>query len=250
MWLTPPSVLLLAIWFGLAAGLIELSILVFRVRAFEKGFFLRSEHFLWMVPLSDVLIYGILGTVLALGLWACRLLTARASIAALVFLACLSQFLLIRGLKLLACVLISCGIAVRTAGWFERRLRRSWRPIRIGTPAFVIILIGLVIASFSWQAHARRLGRSSPTAAARQARSVLLIVLDTVRADHLGLYGYRRDTTPNLRLLADQGVRFERALRDGALDAPLARQHVHGPLAARAGRRRARLARHDLSHPG
>ncbi len=37
---------------------------------------------------------------------------------------------------------------------------------------------------------------------------VLLIALDTVRRDHLGCYGYRREVTPHLDRLADGGVRF------------------------------------------
>ncbi len=37
------------------------------------------------------------------------------------------------------------------------------------------------------------------------------MVLDTVRADRLSLYGYGRDTTPNLSRLAREGVRFDRA---------------------------------------
>jgi arylsulfatase A-like enzyme len=40
---------------------------------------------------------------------------------------------------------------------------------------------------------------------------VLLIVLDTLRADHLGAYGYPRDTTPNLDRIAAQSTLFERA---------------------------------------
>ena len=41
--------------------------------------------------------------------------------------------------------------------------------------------------------------------------NVLLIVLDTVRADHLSLYGYERPTTPNLERLAKRGIRFDNA---------------------------------------
>ena len=41
--------------------------------------------------------------------------------------------------------------------------------------------------------------------------NVLLIVLDTVRADHLSLEGYRRPTSPNLERLAKIGIRFDRA---------------------------------------
>ena len=40
----------------------------------------------------------------------------------------------------------------------------------------------------------------------------MLIVLDTVRAKSLSLYGYSRATTPNLDRLAARGVVFERAL--------------------------------------
>ena len=39
--------------------------------------------------------------------------------------------------------------------------------------------------------------------------NVLLIVLDTVRADHLSLYGYHRATTPMLERLAKRGIRFD-----------------------------------------
>jgi arylsulfatase A-like enzyme len=41
--------------------------------------------------------------------------------------------------------------------------------------------------------------------------SVVLIVIDTVRADHLGTYGYGRPTSPFLGRWAEQGVLFERA---------------------------------------
>ena len=39
---------------------------------------------------------------------------------------------------------------------------------------------------------------------------MLLIVLDTVRADRLSLYGYHRATTPKLEQLAKQGIRFDK----------------------------------------
>ncbi len=41
--------------------------------------------------------------------------------------------------------------------------------------------------------------------------SLLLITLDTTRADHLGCYGYAGALTPNLDALAARGVRFENA---------------------------------------
>ena len=38
---------------------------------------------------------------------------------------------------------------------------------------------------------------------------VLYIDIDTLRADHMGCYGYLRDTTPNLDRIARQAVRFD-----------------------------------------
>ncbi|MBN1901235.1 sulfatase [Candidatus Sumerlaeota bacterium] len=38
---------------------------------------------------------------------------------------------------------------------------------------------------------------------------ILYLDLDTLRADHLGCYGYHRNTSPNIDHIAKQGVRFE-----------------------------------------
>ncbi len=46
----------------------------------------------------------------------------------------------------------------------------------------------------------------------REPPHVLLIVVDTLRADHTSLYGYERDTTPHLRKLAREGTIFARHL--------------------------------------
>lgn len=40
---------------------------------------------------------------------------------------------------------------------------------------------------------------------------VIFIVIDTLRCDHLGCYGYGRNTSPNLDKIAGNGVIFERA---------------------------------------
>lgn len=42
------------------------------------------------------------------------------------------------------------------------------------------------------------------------ARKIILIAIDTLRADHLGCYGYKLSTSPNIDKIANQGVLFER----------------------------------------
>src|SRR5260221_2038404 len=50
--------------------------------------------------------------------------------------------------------------------------------------------------------------------------NILLITLDTTRADHLGAYGDRRARTPHLDRLAASGVLFERAITAAPLTLP------------------------------
>jgi arylsulfatase A-like enzyme len=52
---------------------------------------------------------------------------------------------------------------------------------------------------------------ATPTPRAGNGLSVLLITIDTLRADHLGAYGYRRATSPHIDALARRGTAFDRA---------------------------------------
>ncbi len=45
-----------------------------------------------------------------------------------------------------------------------------------------------------------------------RAPNVLLVTMDTVRADHLSVYGYSRDTTPSLRRFATEATLFRNAI--------------------------------------
>lgn len=44
-----------------------------------------------------------------------------------------------------------------------------------------------------------------------RGRDILLVTMDAVRADHVGAYGYSRNTTPRLDALAREGVQFDQA---------------------------------------
>ena len=46
---------------------------------------------------------------------------------------------------------------------------------------------------------------------AEAPRNLLLLTIDTLRADHLSVYGYHRATSPHIDRLAGEGVVFERA---------------------------------------
>jgi len=55
----------------------------------------------------------------------------------------------------------------------------------------------------------------------RPARpNIVLITLDTTRADHVGAYGYRNGATPRLDRIARDGVLFERAIASAPITLP------------------------------
>jgi arylsulfatase A-like enzyme/Tfp pilus assembly protein PilF len=65
---------------------------------------------------------------------------------------------------------------------------------------------------FRWFAVLLIAGAAVPLRAApKAAPNVVFITIDTLRADHLGCYGYKQIHTPNIDALAEEGVRFERA---------------------------------------
>lgn len=50
---------------------------------------------------------------------------------------------------------------------------------------------------------------------AKQRPNILLITIDALRPDHLGCYGYHRDTSPHIDKLAREGVIFTQAISQG-----------------------------------
>src|SRR6266404_452471 len=76
---------------------------------------------------------------------------------------------------------------------------------------FVPILVGITLFGTAAWGQA-----SGPTSGQKPSRrtslpDVFLITIDTLRADHVGCYGYKQIDTPALDALAADGVRFENA---------------------------------------
>lgn len=63
----------------------------------------------------------------------------------------------------------------------------------------------------------------------------ILIVVDTLRADHLGLYGYGRPTSPHLDAWSQQAAVFERAIAPSPWTLPSFASMLTGELPSRHG---------------
>ncbi len=96
--------------------------------------------------------------------------------------------------------------------------RPSLESVSLRAPRVALLC---VLAFLVWAGHVSLRSSSSGTAPPPLSpRSVVLITLDTVRADHLGCYGYRRIETPSIDKLAQEGIRFEHAYAQVPLTLP------------------------------
>ena len=78
----------------------------------------------------------------------------------------------------------------------------------------VVLVYGATIVEVSAPSDGRPVGSIEDVAslAERDDVNLLFIVIDTLRADRLGSYGYDRDTSPHMDRLAETGIRFSRHL--------------------------------------
>jgi len=73
----------------------------------------------------------------------------------------------------------------------------------MGRPAILALATVMLLAASC--------GNESATAAGGRP-NILLVLIDTIRADHMGCYGHHRPTTPHLDSLAEAGTRYARMM--------------------------------------
>ncbi len=79
--------------------------------------------------------------------------------------------------------------------------QKFWRGLLITAGCGLVVAIAAIIVWRTWFTPEKPLRTTG--------LNLLVITLDTVRADRLGVYGYKTAATPNLDRLARQGVMFE-----------------------------------------
>ncbi len=201
-------------WFGLLAGWLELG-LVRTQRVVNPHLPMDAlrinRHFAWMIPVSDVLIFVVVGLLIAiLGRFQRGLahwLAWRLPVGLLV----LTLLLSIEGMYASASLILACGLASKTGPWISRRADRFGRLVRLSVPVMVVGLIVLTGVNYQWVVSAEQRALANSPAAASGAPNVLLIVLDVVRAANSSLYGHPNPTTPELDRRAQLGLIFAEA---------------------------------------
>jgi arylsulfatase A-like enzyme len=210
--LRPLETLSLAACFGLLAGIGEALVLAVRKFVLHHSV-LRNLDMLWTGPVASLVLVLSLGILLLLlSRLLPKLITWRIVVGVFAVIAFIPALLALEQLHRVAACLLALGFGVQTARFaashregFERFARRS-----VWALAFAVALVAGGLRG-SWALQERRALAALP-APAKGSPNVLLLVLDTVAALRLSLYGYPQANTPHLEEWARRGVRFDRAL--------------------------------------
>ena len=212
--------LLASIWFGLGGGFLEVLIVAIR-KFWRKEFLYLDFHFVWMIPAVAVAYVTFFGLVLLfMARVLPRLTFLRVSIFIVAFLSFLSPMLAIPRLQFSSTLLLATGLAVQTVRVIVAHQDSFFSLVRATLKWMVALVIGLGVVVAGWSMILERNARATLPSAASNAPNVLLVVLDTVRADHLSLYGNTRPTTPELEHLAKSSVVFNLAVSTSSWTLP------------------------------
>ncbi len=209
---------------GLFGGLLEGGLRLWLRDAGATSFDLRltgiSARLLWVAPLSYAALFAPAGLAFA----AAQRVIGRAdwyqiamvALGALAFLGPLSSSGRIAEVSVVVLALGLSTTANRLVPDGPRRREVIWRAA-VGLFALVAIAVVGVEYGTRWYEEQAVAALPPPPPG---APNVLVVVADTLRADRLATYGYRRGATPVMTRLAAEGVQFDWALAASSWSLP------------------------------
>ena len=207
---------LLAVWFGIVAGLIEgVGLLVFQALNWQQwGINAHvSGPIIWISPVVDVALFLALVLIFAavdrlIG----RPRALRWTLFSFAFLTVYDWLMVTGRIYFLACFVLAAGVGCGFLRWFGKHERTALRFYKRTLPWVAAggVFAALSVQTVRWEQERRALAKLPPPLPG--SPNVLVIVVDTLRADHLSCYGYTRPTSPNIDEVARQGALFENAI--------------------------------------
>ena len=216
--------LLVAVWFGGVAGFGEgFGLLIFqRINWAQWARVIHtSKEILWISPVVDLSLFLLVGVAVALvarifpGIPAVRVLAG-----IFVFLTAYDWLMLTGHFYRRAAILFAVGVAVACSRWLQRH-EAAWVRFSRQSAPVLIAFLGLVVIGIEGgkRIHEDHAISSLP-APTSGSPNVLVIVLDTLRADHLSSYGYSRPTSPEIDQIVRNGVLFQNAIAPSSWSLP------------------------------
>jgi arylsulfatase A-like enzyme len=172
-----------------------------------------SPHIIWMAPLTLSVCLAFPAALLAFAGRVSRgILSIRNASVVLAFFCCLSLLNIYPRLYIVAVLVLGAGLAVQLGRLADARRTQFLGLVRRTTRWLVGALLLLAVTMNIGGVLRERMRVAALAASLDGVPNVLLLILDTVRASNMSLYGYSRETTPRLERLAADGVTFDMAI--------------------------------------
>jgi arylsulfatase A-like enzyme len=209
------ALLLLAISCGLAGGYLDVTIIFLKkLTADPPKNYENAADFPWSVPVGHVVLLLIPGMFLTIFGWLrsrpVSLRSAAWLFSTLAFWAALLRMPFYGAASLVLAVGVGRPASASIVVLCRRPRKAGY--VALGLVGLLLILAVLTSGRRALREYRALSGLPPPPA---NARNVVMIIWDTVRGADVSLYGYRRNTTPNLVRWAQRGVRYNLPLAPG-----------------------------------
>ncbi|HEX6307152.1 MAG TPA: sulfatase [Longimicrobiales bacterium] len=200
-----------ALAIGLAAGFGEVAFLGLQKLLLHRIVFM-GRHAFWMIPLAEAVVCLTVALLIrAIVLAVPRLRGHELAFGVPTFLATVCVLLLLPSLHVAAVLVLAAGVGVSIGRLAARRPAGANRLVR-GAAYFLGSLLLLTTGALLLAPRIGSAQSGAAPAAASARPNILLLILDTVRASSLSLYGHSLATTPSLDAIAGRSVVFEQAI--------------------------------------
>lgn len=224
------SLWIFGIWFALAVSSVEFAWRALRQRIFsplalaitQDGLDYQDSEAFLVTAASNLVLFSCACLILSVAsvAWK-RLLATRFVAFTFSWMASLIVFpIVLLGLPWAFTVVYALALALG----LEHRISASpvaFRRFALRTAPLFAAVVVLLSAWYPlrdrWDADRRVAALAKPATA---HPNVLLLVMDTMRRDRMGVYGYPRDTTPNLDRWAQRGLLYDNAVANSSWTLP------------------------------
>lgn len=221
-------VLLAALVAGPITGWLH-TIMIAIERFVTGGFAWYSREFVWMSPVAYTLCLVAASLPLVLvALVRPSLAPVRVAVGYMVVLAVFGLLLPWPQVGRLPSLILAIGAGVQAARWFARHESRFERQASRLVVAELVLVAAIALGQPVVRQVREQLAIARLPDAAPGAPNVLLIILDTVRASSLSLYGFPAPTTPRLAEWATQGTTFNWAMAPAPWTLPSHASYLSG----------------------
>lgn len=208
-----------ALVFGLITGTLRLAIDQIAPPASPLALQGVSLEILWIAPLANLVIFSLLGIGLAALFRAFPAMPVKlVSTAVFVFVIVLGLLLVLPQIHRVGSLMLASGLAAVAVRWSAKRDWPLWKVSQTLPHAFALVMV-IACGTFAVR-HWQEWGAERRLQPAPGQPNVILVVVDTLRADRTSVYGYPRPTTPTLEEVGRQGAVFTRAISTSSWTLP------------------------------